>query len=254
MIIIISPAKTLDFTPTSCKTYTLPRQLSQSQQLIDEVKKFSPDDLSKLMKISPKLALLNRQRYHDFCTPFTTDNAKQALLAFQGDVYKGIDTINWTAADFAFAQQKLRILSGLYGVLRPLDLIQPYRLEMGTALKTTAGKDLYAFWGNRITELLAQDLSLTTPQVLINLASIEYFKSVHPLSLPCQTITIHFQENKNGTYKTIGIHAKRARGLLSNFIIKNRVNDTAQIKQFNAANYAFNASLSSDDKWVFTRG
>ena len=253
MIIVISPSKTLDFSPNAFHTHTLPRQLEQSQELINTAKQLNPEELSKLMKISDKLSQLNWQRYQDFQQPFTLNNAKQALLAFKGDVYAGIDSDNYNEDDFSFAQQHLRILSGLYGALRPLDLIQPYRLEMGARLQNAHGKNLYEFWNTQVTELLNQDLKTGTPPILINLASNEYFKVIKPKLLKANILTLAFKENKAGVFKTIGIHAKRARGLMTDFIIKNRLTEIEQVKQFNAENYAFNEALSSDKEWVFSR-
>ena len=253
MIIVISPSKTLDFSSNAFHTHTLPRQLEQSQELINTAKQLSPDDLSNLMKISEKLSQLNWQRYQDFQQPFALNNAKQALLAFKGDVYAGIDSDNYNEDDFSFAQQHLRILSGLYGALRPLDLIQPYRLEMGTRLKNTRGKNLYEYWDTQVTELLNQDFADNKTPVLINLASTEYFKVIKPKVLNANILTLAFKENKAGVYKTIGIHAKRARGLMTDFIIKNRLTEIEQIKQFSAENYTYNESLSLEKEWVFSR-
>jgi len=254
MIIVISPSKTLDFTSPPLTTHTLPRQLEQSEILIDTAKQLSTEDLANLMKISEKLSQLNWQRYRDFNLPFALANAKQALLAFKGDVYGGIDSENYDADDFEFAQQHLRILSGLYGALRPLDLIQAYRLEMGTRLQNPRGKNLYEFWGSQVTEYLNQDLSNFESPVLINLASNEYFKVIKPKLLKAKILTLAFKENKTGSYKTIGIHAKRARGLMTNYIIKNRLTEAEQVKSFDLENYIFNAGLSSEKEWVFSRG
>lgn len=253
MIIVISPSKTLDFSTSPFKTHSQPRQLSQSQLLIDTVKQLEPESLSALMKISEKLSLLNCQRYQDFQQPFSLKNAKQALLAFKGDVYGGIDSDNYNKEDFDFAQSHLRILSGLYGALRPLDLIQPYRLEMGTRLQNQRGKNLYEFWDKQVTELLNEDFKNDETPLLINLASNEYFKVIKPKLLKAKVLTLAFKENKAGVYKVIGIHAKRARGLMTNFIIRNRLTDAEQIKAFDLENYAFNESLSSDKEWVFSR-
>ncbi|NOR68730.1 MAG: peroxide stress protein YaaA [Methylomarinum sp.] len=253
MIIVISPSKTLNFSANPFQTYSQPRQLSQSQLLIDTAKQLEPEALSALMKISEKLSLLNWQRYQDFQQPFSLENAKQALLAFKGDVYGGIDSDNYNEEDFNFAQSHLRILSGLYGALRPLDLIQPYRLEMGTRLQNQRGKNLYEFWGSQVTDLLNEDFKNDTTPLLINLASNEYFKVIKPKVLKAKVLTLAFKENKAGVYKIIGIHAKRARGLMTNFIIKNRLTEAEQIKAFKLENYAFNESLSSENEWVFSR-
>jgi len=254
MIIVISPSKTLDLSQSSIQTHSLPRQLLQSQTLIDTAKKLSPEELSKLMKISDKLSQLNWQRYKDFTQPFSLSNAKQALLAFKGDVYTGIDVDSYNDEDLDFSQQHLRILSGLYGALRPLDLIQPYRLEMGTRLQNEKGKNLYEFWDAQVTERLNQDFIEQATPILINLASNEYFKVIKPKLLKAKILTLAFKENKAGTYKTIGIHAKRARGLMTSYIIKNRLTEAEQIKAFNLENYSFNDHLSSDKEWVFCRG
>ncbi len=253
MIIVISPSKTLDFSPNPFHTHTTPRQLKQSQQLIDTAKQLSPEELADLMKISEKLSQLNWKRYQDFKPPFTLDNAKQALLAFKGDVYGGIESETYNDDDFSFAQKHLRILSGLYGALKPLDLIQPYRLEMGTRLQNPQGKNLYEFWGTQVTELINLDLADDPSPLLINLASNEYFKVIKPKTLKTKILTLGFKENKAGIYKTIGIHAKRARGLMTNYIIKNRLTNPEQIKAFNSENYVYNESLSSEKEWIFSR-
>ena len=252
MIILISPSKTQDFSPSTNKQFSLPRQLENSERLIDTLTELSPEELAKLMKISDKLSLLNWQRFQEFNQPFTLKNAKQALLAFKGDVYRGIDVESYTEDDFTFAQQHLRMLSGLYGVLRPLDLIQPYRLEMGTRRSISEHKNLYQFWGNQITECLNQDLNNENP-VVINLSSNEYIKAIKPKLLNSRILTLSFKENKKGIYKVVAIYAKRARGLMSNFIIKNRVIEIEALKGFNMDGYTFNNALSSENEWFFTR-
>ncbi len=253
MIIVISPSKKLDFSPNIFHVHTQPRQLENSQVLIDTVKKLNSDELSELMKISEKLGQLNWQRFQDFKQPFKLENAKQALLAFKGDVYAGIDSDNYRDEDFTFAQKHLRILSGLYGALRPLDLIQPYRLEMGTRLQNNRGKNLYEFWNTQVTELLNQDFRNDSLPLLINLASNEYFKVIKPKVLQAKILTLSFKENKAGEYKIIGIHAKRARGLMTDFIIKNRITEIEKLKTFVEERYLFNESLSSSREWVFCR-
>lgn len=251
MIAVISPSKTQDFTGDNHPLATLPSQLSHSWTLIQQLRELSATDLQQLMKISPKLAQLNWQRFQDFTPKFTADNAKPALLAFKGDVYTGIDSANYTDEDFAFAQQQLCILSGLYGALRPLDLIQPYRLEMGTCFVNHAGKNLYQFWDKQVTEQLNQDENLQA--VLINLASAEYFKVIQAKHLNATIYNIIFKENKSGVFKVIGIHAKRARGLMVDYMIKNRLTDEQQLKNFTANDYRFNPELSTQHDWVFTR-
>ncbi len=253
MLITISPAKALDVSrQVRCKTHTTPDFLEESRELIKAVRKLSPEELSELMGISQKLALLNYERYRQWKIPFTLENAKQALLAFRGDVYKGISAETFNDADFDFAQQHLRILSGLYGVLRPLDLIQPYRLEMGVKLKTEKGKNLYEFWSDRITKGLRADLQ-GQDGVLVNLASNEYFKSIFTRKLNARIITPEFKDAKGGQYKMISFYAKKARGLMSSYIIRNSLKDAESIKRFNCQGYSYDDTLSSENRWVFTR-
>ncbi|OOZ40388.1 hypothetical protein BOW53_07920 [Solemya pervernicosa gill symbiont] len=255
MLIVISPAKTLDYeTAPKTKTFTTPDLLDDSQLLIDRARNLSELDIAELMKVSMKLADLNFERFHDWHTPFTAENAKQALLAFKGDVYTGLDAESFKAADFKFAQKHLRILSGLYGLLRPLDLMQPYRLEMGRSLDTSRGKNLYQFWGDTITNELSKALKKQGDETLINLASNEYFKAVRPKRLEGRIITPHFKERKGDGYKVIGVHAKKARGLMSRFIIQNRLSETEALRDFAQEDYLFNESLSNESDWVFTRG
>jgi cytoplasmic iron level regulating protein YaaA (DUF328/UPF0246 family) len=255
MLIVISPAKTLDYaTPPVTQTHTKPDLLNRSQTLINILRNYSALDLAELMHLSMKLAELNFERYHAWKTPFSLKNAKQAALAMQGDVYTGLDAQSLGEEDLAFAQQHLRILSGLYGVLRPLDLMQAYRLEMGTKLPNEQGKDLYAYWGDTITQTLNKALAKQGDDLLINLASNEYFKSVRPKQLKGRIITPQFKEYKNGAYKMIGIFAKKARGLMSRYIIENRLDDPEQLKGFEVEGYVFNGTLSQGDQWIFTRG
>jgi len=254
MLIVISPAKTLDYdTPPKTGTFTAPDYLGHAEQLIGRARQYSVLDIAELMEVSMKLAELNFDRFEQWHTPFTPDNAKQAVLAFKGDVYTGLDAETFTAADFKFAQDHLRILSGLYGLLRPLDLMQPYRLEMGRKVDTERGKNLYEFWGTTITEGLNQQLKKLKTPYLINLASSEYFKSVKPKALDGEIITPEFKDWKNGQYKMMGVYAKKARGQLSRFVIQNRLSDPEQMKDFDVDGYRFNEALSSGNKWVFTR-
>lgn len=209
MLIVISPAKTLDFeTPASSKN-TIPDFLDDSAELINQLRQLAPDNIGDLMSISPKLATLNSNRYHQWSLPFNLDNAKQSVLAFKGDVYTGLDAESFNSDELTFAQDHLRILSGLYGILRPLDLIQAYRLEMGTQLNNSRGKDLYAFWGDIITESINQILKKQPNSALINLASNEYFKSIKTDKLNTNVITPIFKDQKNGTYKIISFFAKK---------------------------------------------
>lgn len=254
MLIVISPAKTLDYeSAPKTKTFTTPDYLKQSQQLINRLRNFSSLDISDLMKVSAKIAGLNFDRYESWKKPFTLKNAKQSILAFKGDVYTGLDAESFKADDFKFAQNHLRVLSGLYGLLRPLDLMQPYRLEMSTRLKTDSGKNLYEFWGSEITEGLNKQLKKIKSDYLINLASNEYFKAVKPKELNAEIITPAFKEFKNGDYKMIGIYAKKARGMLSRYIIQNKLSSPEELKSFNEDGYRFNKTLSKGNDFVFTR-
>lgn len=251
MLIVISPAKTLDFeTAPSTEKCSQPRFLPQSQQLINELKELSTADIAKLMKLSDKLAALNMARFHTWQKPFDLENAKQALLAFKGDVYTGLDADTLDVAGLDFAQQHLRILSGLYGVLRPLDLMQAYRLEMGTKFANVKGKDLYQFWGSQLRESLESELK---DGVLINLASNEYFKAVEAKKLKARIITPVFKDWKNGQYKIISFYAKKARGLMSRYIIDHSINEPEHIKDFDTEGYRFSPEMSQADEWVFLR-
>ncbi len=249
MLAVISPSKTQDFNPSDVVTFTKTRQMKQSQILIDILKGKNQDEIASLMSISEKLSIINFERFQTFKMPFTLMNAKQALLAFKGDVYNGIDVPSLDAQDLKFAQVSVRMLSGLYGVIRPLDLIAPYRLEMGTKLTNDKGKNLYEFWGNSISQILNEDES----GVIINLASNEYFKGIDKKTLNAKIINIVFKEFKNDTYKIIGIYAKRARGLMVRYIIDNRLNNPELLKSFDVEGYRFNQPISNKLTWVFTR-
>lgn len=254
MLITISPAKTLDYeSPLATQTFTQPALLTESQQLIHICRELAPADIASLMKISDKLAGLNAARFGEWQPNFTLDNARQAILAFKGDVYTGMQAETFSEQDFEFAQQHLRILSGLYGLLRPLDLMQPYRLEMGTRLKNPKGKDLYEFWGNIITDQLNSALAAQGDHILINLASDEYFKSVNTSKLDGEIIKPVFLDEKNGKYKVISFYAKKARGLMSRFIIQNKLTKIDQLPDFNLEGYQFDESQSKGNELVFTR-
>ena len=254
MLIVISPAKTLDYeTPPGVDSFSQHEYLDQSQLLIDKLRKQTTNKLGKLMKISPALSELNKQRYQQWQPPFEQENAKQAVFAFKGDVYVGLEADKMSKADLDWAQQHLRILSGLYGLLRPLDLMQPYRLEMGTALKTRRGKNLYEFWKNRISDGLNQQLEKINSSCLLNLASSEYFKSVKPQYLNAEVVTPAFLDWKNDEYKMIGFFAKKARGSMSAWIIRNRIEDISQLSRFDVDGYRFDKSLSTPQGPVFTR-
>jgi len=254
MLSVISPAKTLDYeTPLSTESFTQPAHLTQSRKLIKRLRELSASNLSGLMHISDNLAELNQQRFKQWKTPFKPENARQALFAFKGDVYLGLDAYSLKPRDLDFAQEHLRILSGLYGLLRPLDLMQPYRLEMGTRLDTDQGSNLYQFWGERITQTLNQDLEQSDTHTLVNLASGEYFKSIKPKQLEAEIITPAFKEYRDGEYKFIQFYAKKARGLMARYLIDNRVDRPEGLKDFNYEGYGFDPSLSNENEWVFTR-
>lgn len=254
MLSVISPAKTLDFdTPPTTDTHTQPDYLTRSRELIGTLRDYSPLQLSEMMGISDKLAGLNAARFAQWQTPFDLDNAKQAAQAFRGDVYVGLEAASFSEADNAFAQDHLRILSGLYGMLRPLDLIQPYRLEMGIRLPNAAGKDLYAFWRERLTRDLDAVVAKSGSSILVNLASNEYFKAIDHKRLESRVITPVFKDAKNGQYKIISFYAKKARGLMSAWLIRQRIDDPEKIKNFDVAGYRFSAAMSEGDTLVFTR-
>lgn len=253
MLIVISPAKTLDFdTPSVTQKFSQPAFLDQSSLLIEQLKKYSLSDVASLMKLSDKLAGLNLARYGAWQTPFNLDNAKQAVLAFKGDVYTGLDAESLDEQGFEFTQQHLRILSGLYGVLKPLDLMQAYRLEMGTKLPNSRGKDLYQFWGEQLKQAVEADLALDDG-ILINLASNEYFKSLQTKKLNARIITPIFKDWKNGQHKMISFYAKKARGLMSRYIIDHRIEQPDQIKEFDSDGYYYSKEMSEGDDWVFLR-
>ncbi|NQY63752.1 MAG: peroxide stress protein YaaA [Alteromonadaceae bacterium] len=254
MLLVVSPAKNLDFeSPLATTTFTQPELLAQSQLLIEYCVKLSPAAISSLMGISDKLAGLNAARFGQWAMPFTTENSRQAILAFNGDVYTGLDAKSFSEADFSFAQQHMRILSGLYGLLKPLDLVQPYRLEMGSKLQNERGSNLYQFWGEIITDKTNQALSEQGDDVLINLASNEYFKSIKKKSLDARVITPAFKDWKNGQYKIISFFAKKARGLMARYIIQNQLTDVEQLKEFDLGGYQFSEEFSKGNDWVFTR-
>ena len=255
MLIVVSPAKTLDYeTPLAIQKSTQPLFKKRSAELIEVLLDYTPARLSKLMSISDKLAELNVNRYGDWELKATKSNARQALLAFQGDVYKGMDAATFSEKDFEFAQDHLAILSGLYGMLRPLDLMQPYRLEMGTKLKNSEGSDLYEFWGDDITTALNKQLKKTAGEVLVNLASIEYFKAVHPDQLDARVIAPVFKDLKNDKYKIISFYAKKARGSMAGWIIRKQITDAKKLIKFAEDGYKYCAEESTPDKPVFLRG
>ncbi|MBS0346208.1 MAG: peroxide stress protein YaaA [Proteobacteria bacterium] len=258
MIFVLSPAKALDYeTPPTTPRFTEPDYLDDAAELIAGLRELSHAEVAKLMDLSDQLAALNVARYADWSRPFTPGNAKPAVLAFNGDVYDGLDARSLGESELDYAQSHLRILSGLYGLLKPLDLMQPYRLEMGTRFKNRRGKDLYAFWGMTQTEalnrLLARDEEAGHEPVLVNLASEEYFKSVKPAQLRGRLLNIGFEDWKGGRYKIISFYAKRARGLMARYAITHQVEQVEQLKDFDLDGYAFAAEASDTDRWVFRR-
>lgn len=255
MKVLLSPAKSLDFeNAPSPADYTQPVFLQESERLIGKLQKLSSKKIGKLMSISPQLSDLNYRRFQDWKLPFNENNSRQALYVFTGDVYRGLNAKDFTKKEVNFAQDSLRILSGLYGLLKPKDLMQPYRLEMGCGFKVTPKvNNLYKFWNTSITEELNQELAKDNG-VLVNLASNEYFKAVDVKKLKGQLITCTFKDNKNGEYKAIMTFAKLARGYMARYIIQNQVKEVEDLKKFNAEGYSFNARFSTDDEFVFTRG
>ncbi len=254
MLALISPAKTLDYeTALPTDTYTQPRLLAQSQQLIDVCRKLSASEIASLMTVSEKIANLNVERFRDWNADFDFSNARQALFAFKGDVYTGLDAYHLKDREIDFAQQHLRMLSGLYGLLRPLDLMMPYRLEMGTKLKNSRGHNLYEFWGSIITDQINQDLAEIDAKVLVNLASDEYYKSVNEKKIQAEIIKPVFLDQKNGKYKVISFYAKKARGLMARYLIENKLSQVEQLKAFDSEGYYFDAESSSDKELVFKR-
>lgn len=254
MLILLSPAKSLDFdTPPHLPDYSQPEFVAESKRLIRRLRELAPSDLASLMGVSDALAELNVARYASWSTPFTPGNAKPAVLAFDGDVYEGLDANALSAADLHYAQAHVRILSGLYGVLRPLDLIQPYRLEMGTRLDNPRGKDLYAFWGTQIAEAVNAAVRASGSQTLVNLASDEYFRAVGARRVEGNLVQPVFEDWNKGKYKVVSFYAKRARGLMARHAVQARLNDVEGLKGFAAEGYAYAPEASAGERWVFRR-
>ncbi|MCO8088470.1 peroxide stress protein YaaA [Acinetobacter indicus] len=254
MLALISPAKTLDYEsalPTD--SHTLPRLLAHSQELIDVSRTLSASEIANLMSVSEKIANLNVERFRDWQADFDFSNARQALFAFKGDVYTGLDAYSLKDQDIDYAQQHLRMLSGLYGLLRPLDLMMPYRLEMGTKLKNPRGSNLYEFWGTIITDLINEDLAAAQSELLVNIASDEYYKSVKESKIQAEIIKPVFLDQKNGKYKVISFYAKKARGLMARYIIENKIERAEDLKGFNSDGYYFDADSSLKGELVFKR-
>lgn len=254
MFFVLSPAKNLnekDSAPT--QEFTRPDLLAEAEILMGELRRLAPQQIAELMHVSDKIALLNAERNAAWHTPFTPENAKQAVFMFNGDVYEGIDAPSLNQTQIGYLQQHVRLLSGLYGLLRPLDLMQPYRLEMGTTFANSRGKNLYEFWGDRITDLLNDTLARAGSSVLINLASQEYFKSVNTRKLQARLITPVFKDEKNGRYKIISFYAKRARGLMVRYAAEHNITEAQQLQDFDYEGYRFNPAASSENEWVFLR-
>ena len=255
MLFIVSPAKTLDYeSPLPVAEVSQPRFVKQAEVLIEHLKTVSQEEIGKLMKISDKLSKLNVDRYQNWSTKHEpSESCRQAVLAFKGDVYQGLDAYAWSEAEFGRAQKQLRILSGLYGVLRPLDLLHPYRLEMGTKLPIAEHKNLYGFWDTQVTESLNEDLATMEHPCLINLASNEYYSVVKPKLVEAPIITPDFKDWKNGKYKVISFYAKKARGLMVKWAIQNDIKDSEELKKFDVGGYGFDEEMSSGSNWVFSR-
>lgn len=254
MILVVSPAKSLyEHSPIQFEKYSKADFLPEAEKIVSVLKKKKPAQLASLMGISAKLAGLNFQRFQEWSLPFTPENSWQAVLMFNGDVYQGLRAETFSKADFDTAQQKLRILSGVYGLLKPLDLIQPYRLEMGTPLAIARKKNLYEFWQTKITTKLNHELAGSGQKILINLASNEYFSAIDTKKLKARIVTPVFKEHRDGNYQMVSFFAKRARGLMSRFIIQNNIDDPEEMKAFDLEGYYFNNQISKGDNWVFTR-
>ncbi|MFV0450378.1 MAG: peroxide stress protein YaaA [Vibrio sp.] len=254
MLVVVSPAKTLDYeSPLPTTRFTQPELTSHSAQLIKTCRTLTPADIADLMKVSDKIAGLNVARFEQWRETFTPDNSRPAIFAFKGDVYTGLAAETLSEDDLDYAQTHLRMLSGLYGLLKPLDLMQPYRLEMGTKLGNERGSNLYQFWGNIITDKLNEAIKAQQDNVLINLASNEYFKAVKPKALDAQVITPVFKDCKNGQYKVISFFAKKARGMMARYIIENRIESVKQLQAFDSAGYYFCAAESTATELVFKR-
>jgi len=254
MLVLLSPAKDMNLDPPPDGLgHSMPELMKETRQLVDAVRRLSKADLKRLMHVNDKLAALNHERFRAFSTPFTPDNAKQAALAFAGDVYRGLDATTLTADDLAWAQDHVRILSGLFGLLRPLDLIQPYRLEMGLPLKTERGATLYEFWGTKLTDKVNDALKRMGGATIVNLASHEYFGAVDAARLKGRLVTPQFKEVRDGKARSLQFFLKKARGLMARFIVQNRIEDAAALKDFNAEGYRIDARLSDGDTWVFAR-
>lgn len=254
LLVLLSPAKIQNFEIQNiCTEFSLPHFMSEAQTLVHLMQQLPSSELSKLLDINAQLTQLNTDRFLNWHLPFTPQNAKQAVLTFDGEVFRGLNASNFNAADFEFAQKSLLILSGLYGALRPLDLIQPYRLEVSSKLKNENGSTLYQFWKTRLTDFVEQHLANNATNTIVNLASSEYFKAIDAKKLNVHIIDVEFYQYKNDDYKQIVIYTKKARGLMANYIIKNKLENPDDLKGFDAEGYWFSPQMSTDDKFVFVR-
>ncbi len=254
MLVIISPAKTLDESAMNVSLpHTMPDFIDHADILVKKLRKLSKNKVKNLMNISDKLAKLNVQRYSEFSLPLTADNSKQAIFLFKGDVYEGLEAETFSSGEIEYAQDHLRILSGMYGVLKPLDLIYPYRLEMGTTLKVRRANNLYQFWGKKVTDKINETLANTKSSILVNLASKEYSSVVNLKRINAQIVTPSFKEERNGNFKMLSFFAKKARGLMTQYIIKHQISRVDELIQFNSEGYQFNKALSDETNPVFTR-
>jgi len=253
MLMLIAPSKTQQIPADSWRKVTLPELLSEGEILIDILKEYSIEELGSLMKMSASLALQTHERIHAFQTPFTLQNARQALAVFQGDVYSRIESERYTEQEQDYLQKHLRILSGLYGVLRPMDLMQTYRLEMGCKLLNSRGKNLYEFWGDLLTDLLNVTLAGHNEAVLVNLASVEYVRGIREKKLQGRILQVDFKEQKGDSYKTVAVHAKRARGMMVDFAVKENAESVKQLQGFRREGYRFRKDISTEMHYVFTR-
>lgn len=254
MLTILGPAKTIDTSPHGVtELHSSPHYSDQAQELVDQLRKYSIPQLKSLMKVSDKLAILTFERYAAWRSSYDTTQGQQSILAFSGEVFNGLQARSLSEKDLLFAQNHVRILSGLYGVLRPLDLILPYRLEMGSKMPNSRGRNLYEFWRALIPQKIAEDTAGQEPPVLINLASSEYFKSIQPRSFPYEIITPVFKESTGTGYRNVTIYAKKARGMMLRFIIQNRINNPEYLKAFDDEGYCLNNDLSTQNEWIFSR-
>lgn len=254
MLFVISPAKSLDFDSAALTdVFTQPQFLEDAKNLVGTMRQYSSEDIMNMMKVSENIADLNVERYQAWSIPFTEQNAKQAIYAFKGDVYTGIAVESAEQPQLDYLQEQVRILSGLYGVLKPLDLMQAYRLEMGTKVENSRGANLYAFWGDKITNFLNDELAAQPQPILVNLASNEYYKSIKAKNINARIVTPVFKDLKNDQYKIISFYAKKARGLMIRYAADHQVSNVEALKDFDYGGYAYNEVLSSDNEWVFTR-